>query len=72
MSVIDIIEQFQTRHALREEQETTNSHASTDGAPTQDAPDKNGMPGNGISETEKSINNSRGDIQQLRKGNEHE
>ena len=61
MSVIDIIERFQTRHALQEEQETKSSHASTDGAPTQDAPDKNGMSRNGISETEKSINNSRGD-----------
>ena len=43
MSVI--IERFQTRHALQEEQETKNSHASTDGAPTQDAPGKEGCLG---------------------------
>ena len=30
-SVIDIVERFQTKHALQEERETKNSHSSTDG-----------------------------------------
>ena len=30
-SVIDIVERFQTKHALQEEQDTKNSHSSTDG-----------------------------------------
>ena len=54
-NVIDIIERFQTRHALQEEQKLKNFNASTGGAPTQGVPDKNGMPG-GIFETQKSIN----------------
>ena len=31
LSVIDIVERFQTKHALQEEQDTKNSHSSTDG-----------------------------------------
>jgi hypothetical protein len=31
-SVIDIVERFQTKHALEEEQETKNFHPSTNGA----------------------------------------
>ena len=30
-SVIDIVERFQTKHALQEEQETKNFHPSTNG-----------------------------------------
>ena len=53
-NVIDIIERFQTRHALREEQEMKDFNASTNGARTQGVPDKGGMP-NGIFETQKSV-----------------
>ena len=31
-TVIDIVERFQTKHALQEEQETKNFHPSTNGA----------------------------------------
>ena len=31
-SVIDIVERFQTKHALQEEQETKNFHPPTNGA----------------------------------------
>ena len=31
-NVIDIIERFQARHALQEERETQNSHASNNGS----------------------------------------
>ena len=31
-SVIEIVERFQTKHALQEERETKNLHASTNGA----------------------------------------
>ena len=31
-SVIDIVERFQTKHALQEERETKNFHPSTNGA----------------------------------------
>ena len=55
-NVIDIIERFQTRHALQEEQEMKNFNASRNGAPTQGVPDKNVMPRNSIFETQKSIN----------------
>ena len=55
-NVIDIIERFQTRHALQAEQEMKNFNASTNGAPTQGVPDKNAIPKNGIFETQKSIN----------------
>jgi hypothetical protein len=58
-SVIDIIEQFQTRHALQEEHEMKNFNASTDGASTQGVPDKDGMLKNGIFETQKSINTNQ-------------
>ena len=55
-NVIDIIERFQTRHALQEEQEMKNFNASRNGAPTQGVPDKNAMPRNRRVETQKSIN----------------
>jgi hypothetical protein len=58
-SVIDIIERFQTRHALQEEHEMKNFNASTGGASTQGVPDKHGMLKNGIFETQKSINTNQ-------------
>lgn len=47
-SVIDIVERFQTQHALQEEREMKNFHVSTNGAVAPDLPDKNGMARNGI------------------------
>ena len=35
-SVIDIVERFQTKHALQKELETKNFHPSTDGAAAPD------------------------------------
>ena len=55
-NIVDIIERFQTRHALQEEQEMKNFNASRNGAPTQGVPDKNAMPSKSIFETQKSIN----------------
>ena|SRR2546427_12057204 len=55
-NAIDIIERFQTRHVLQEEPEMKNFNASTEGAPTQGVPDKNGMPKTSVFETQKSIN----------------
>ena len=55
-NIIDIIERFQTRHALQEEQEMKNFNASRNGAPAQGVPDKNAMPRNSIFETQKNIN----------------
>ncbi len=55
-NLIDIIERFQTQHALQEEQEMKNFNASRNGALTQGVPDKNAMPRNGIFETQKSVN----------------
>ena len=52
-NIIDIIERFQTHHALQEERKMKNFHASTNGAP--DVPDENGMPRNGIAETEEVV-----------------
>jgi NAD(P)-dependent dehydrogenase (short-subunit alcohol dehydrogenase family) len=51
-SVIDIVERFQTQHALQEEREMKNFHASTNGAVAPGVPDKNGMARNGIFGTE--------------------
>jgi hypothetical protein len=51
-SVIDIVERFQTQHALQEEREMKNFHASTNGAVAPGLPDKNGMAKNGILGTE--------------------
>jgi hypothetical protein len=53
-NVIDIIERFQTRHALQEEQEMKNFNASRNGAPTQGVPDKNAMPSYSRVETQKA------------------
>jgi hypothetical protein len=55
-NIIDIIERFQTRHALQEEREMNNFHASRNGAPTQGVSDKNAMPRTSRVETQKSIN----------------
>jgi len=40
-SIIDIIERFQSHHALQEEREMNNSHASTNGAVAPSRPEKN-------------------------------
>jgi hypothetical protein len=55
-NLIEIIERFQTRHALEEEHETKDFDAPRNGEPTQGMPDKNAMPGNSIFETQKNIN----------------
>ena len=51
-SVIDIVQRFQTHHALQEERELKNSHASKSGAVPPSVPDKNGIPENTIFESE--------------------
>jgi hypothetical protein len=51
-SVIDIVERFQTQHALQEEREMKNFRASTNGAVAPGLPDKNGTARNGIFGTE--------------------
>jgi hypothetical protein len=51
-NVIDIIERFQLRHALQEEHETQNSHASTNGPVAPGMPDENGRFKTGIVEME--------------------
>ena len=55
-SVIDIIERFQTHHALQEEHEMKDLHAPANGAAASSLPDKNAMPRNGLFGTQKSIN----------------
>ena len=42
-SVVDIVERFQTQHALQEEREMKNFHPPTNGASAPDVLDKNGM-----------------------------
>jgi NAD(P)-dependent dehydrogenase (short-subunit alcohol dehydrogenase family) len=42
-SVVDIVERFQTQHALQEEREMKNSHPSINGATAPGVIDKNGM-----------------------------
>ena len=54
-SVIDIVERFQTQHALQEEREIKNFHAPTNGAVAPGVPDKNGMPKKSIPETEEVV-----------------
>ena len=54
-NIIDIIERFQTHHALQEERKMKNFHAPTNGALAPDVPDENGMPSNGIAETEEVV-----------------
>jgi len=54
-NVIDIIERFQTHHALREEREMKNFHASTNGEVAPGVPDKNGMPEKSTPETEEVV-----------------
>ena len=51
-NVIDIIERFQTRHALQEEREMNNFHASTNGAVAPGIPDENGRSKTAIFEME--------------------
>src|SRR6266436_3251790 len=51
-NVIDIIERFQARHALQEERETQNSHASTNGSVAPGMPDENGRSKTGTFEME--------------------
>jgi hypothetical protein len=51
-NVIDIIERFQARHALQEERETQNSHASNNGSVSSGVPDENGRSKAGIFEME--------------------
>jgi hypothetical protein len=51
-NVLDIIERFQTHHALQEERELKTSQASGNGAVAPSVPGKNGMPKNNIFETE--------------------
>ena len=55
-SVIDIIERFQTHHALQEEREMKNFHAPTNGAAAPSLPDKSAIPRSGMFGTQKSIN----------------
>jgi hypothetical protein len=54
-NIIDIIERFQTHHALQEEREMKNFHASTNGALVPDVSNKNGMPENSIAEMEELL-----------------
>jgi hypothetical protein len=42
-SVVDIVERFQTQHALQEEREMKNLHPSINGAAAPGLPDKNEM-----------------------------
>jgi hypothetical protein len=51
-NVIDIIERFQTEHALQEEREAKNFDASPNGAVVSGAPDRNGTPQKCIFENE--------------------
>lgn len=51
-SVIDIVQRFQTHHALQEERELKNSHASRNGAVPPSVPDNNGIPENTLFENE--------------------
>jgi hypothetical protein len=51
-NVLDIIERFQTHHALQEEREPETSQASGNGAVAPSVPGKNGMPKNNIFETQ--------------------
>jgi hypothetical protein len=53
-NIMDIVERFQTRHALQEEREMKDFHAWTNGAPTEGVPDKNATLGNGVFETQKA------------------
>jgi hypothetical protein len=66
-NIIDIIERFQTHHALREEREMKNFHASTNGALAPEVPDKNGMPEKSIPETEEVIIAEQSSLSQLTK-----
>ena len=42
-SVVDIVERFQTQHALQEEREMKNFHSSDNGATAPGVPDTDGM-----------------------------
>jgi hypothetical protein len=49
-NLFDIVERFQMHHALQEERELKNSHASGNGAVASGTPDKNGIPENTVFE----------------------
>jgi len=66
-NVIDIIERFQTHHALQEEREMKNSHASRNGAVAPGVPDKNGLPRKSLAETEEVVIAERPSLSQLTK-----
>ena len=51
-NIVDIVERFQMHHALQEERELSNSHASANGSAAPSAPDKNGIPENTLFESE--------------------
>ena len=51
-NLIDIIERFQTRHALQEEREMNNFHAARNGAVAAGMPDENGRSKTSIFEME--------------------
>jgi hypothetical protein len=51
-SIIDIVQRFQTHHALEEERELENFHVSGNGAVAPSAPDKNAITENTIFESE--------------------
>jgi hypothetical protein len=52
MNIIDIVERFQMLHALQEEREFKNSHASRNGTGARSAPTTNGIGKNIIFESE--------------------
>jgi hypothetical protein len=51
-NLIEIIERFQTHHALQEEREMKDPHASTNSAVAPGLPEKNESPGTSLFETE--------------------
>jgi hypothetical protein len=54
-NLIDIIERFQTHHALQEKREMENFHGPTSGAVASGVPDKDGMPKDRTPETEEVV-----------------
>ena len=71
-NVIDIIERFQTHHALREEREMKNFHASTNGAGAPGVPDKSGMPTKSIPETEEVVIAEQSSLIRLTNDSKHQ
>ena len=66
-NIIDIIERFQTHHALQEERKMKNFHASTNGAFAPDVPDQNRMLKSGLPETEEVVIAERPSLNRLTK-----